>query len=445
MISCNPSKEREDSIAGKPNIIFIYADDLGRGLLGVNGQKVIETPNIDKLAEQRISFKNSYGCAYCLPSRASLLTGLHDCHSNGWNYVPGGIWIDYRDGKYSYQEVVDSIDKSHFPIPDEELFLPQLLKKAGYYPRSLFRNGKEVFFEGNTSADGKTKGPYYSQELFLKDILEFIRKQPKHEPFFLYHPSQIPHGDVMIPEIHPDFMNDERLTKTQKEYASMVKMLDDQVGIIMNELEVQGIADNTIVIFSVDNGHDVYYELDHQKCYDKSKSILSDKFDTERDGDVFNGNGNLSGKKFSTWEGGLRVPLIIKWPGKIKPGSTTSLLVSNYDLMPTLAELTGVEMPGGKDGLSYLPALLGKPDQQKKHNYILYRGKVRYARRQGAALITADGWKLRYFERDEVYMLHDLASDPKEDHDLALQYPEKLDELKNMFEKEYNSPRRDIN
>ncbi len=222
-------------------------------------------------------------------------------------------------------------------------------------------------------------------------------------------------------------------------------MLDDQVGIIMNELEVQGIADNTIVIFSVDNGHEVYYELDHQKCYDKSKSILSDKFDTERDGDVFNGNGNLSGKKFSTWEGGLRVPLIIKWPGKIKPGSTTSLLVSNYDLMPTLAELTGVEMPGGKDGLSYLPALLGKPDQQKKHNYILYRGKVRYARRQGAALITADGWKLRYFERDEVYMLHDLASDPKEDHDLALQYPEKLDELKNMFEKEYNSPRRDIN
>lgn len=315
----------------------------------------------------------------------------------------------------------------------------------GYYPNSLFRNGKEVFFEGNTSADGKSKGPYYSQELFLKDILEFIRNHRKHEPFFLYHPTQIPHGDVMIPKIHPDFINNERLTQTQKEYASMVKMLDDHVGIIMNELEAQDIADNTIVIFSVDNGHEIYYELNHQKCYDKSKSILSDKFDTERDGDVLNGNGNLSGKKFSTWEGGIRVPLIIKWPGKIKPGSTTSLLVANYDLMPTLADIAGVEMPRGKDGISYLPTLLDKSEQQKKHNFIIGRGAVRYTSHKGAALITRDGWKLRYFEGDEVYMLHDLASDPKEDHDLALQYPEKLKELRNMFEKEYNSPRRDIN
>ncbi len=105
--------------ASKPNIIFIYADDLGSGLLSVNGQKIIETPNIDKLSEQGISFKNSYGCAYCLPARASLLTGLHDSHSNGWNYVPGRIWIDYREGKYSFKQVVDSVDRSHFPIPDE--------------------------------------------------------------------------------------------------------------------------------------------------------------------------------------------------------------------------------------------------------------------------------------------------------------------------------------
>ena len=301
--------------------------------------------------------------------------------------MPGRIWIDYREGKYTYQEVVDSIDSSHLPIPDEEVFLPQLLKRAGYYtaqvgklewgfattpnrlkrhgwdyhfgyydhacchgyyPKSLFRNGEEVFFEGNTSADGKTKGPYYSQELFLKDILEFIRKRPKQKPFFLYHPSQIPHGDVMIPEIHPDFMNNESLTQTQKEYDSMVKMLDDHVGIIMNELEDQGIADNTLVIFSVDNGHETYYEPDQRLSYDQGRGILSDKYDSEKHGDVFNGNGNLSGKKFSTWEGGLRVPLILRWPGKIEAGSRSDLLVSNYDLMPTLAELAGIEMPGGE-------------------------------------------------------------------------------------------------
>jgi len=197
------------------------------------------------------------------------------------------------------------------------------------------------------------------------------------------------------------------------------------------------------VIFSVDNGHEVYYELEHQLCYDDSKSILSDKFDTERDGDIFNGNGNLSGKKFSTWEGGIKVPLIISWPGKVKAGSRTDKLVANYDLMPTLAELAGVDMPAGKDGLSYLPALLGgQEDNQPRH--LLFRGQVRYAPYQGATLITDDGWKLRYFARAEVYRLHNLNEDPKEDHDLSETFPEKLNELKIIFDKEFNSPRRDI-
>ncbi len=484
LISCNQLAQSNDRPLSKPNIIFIYADDLGSGLLGFNGQKIIKTPNIDKLAAQGISFDYNYGCSFCLPARASLLTGLHDAHKNAWNHVNGGTWIDYREGKYSFQEVADKVDSLHLPIPDGEVFLPQLLKKAGYYtaqvgklewgfattpnrlerhgwdhhfgyydhknahgfyPRSLFRNGKEVFFDGNTSADSKTPGPSYSQNLFLNEILGLIRKKKGHEPFFIYHPSQIPHGDVMIPEIHPDFAAIDSLTQTQKEYASMVKLLDDHVGIIMNELVVQGIENNTVVIFSVDNGHEIYYEPDHRLSYDEDKGLLSDKYDSEEDKDVFNGNNNLSGKKFSTWEGGIRVPLIIKWPGKIKPGSKTSLLVANYDLMPTLADISGIKMPEGKDGISYLPTLLDKPDQQVAHDFIIARGAVRYASQSGAALVTGDGWKLRYFEGEEVYMLHDLNSDPKEDHDLSLEYPNKLVELKEMFEKEFNSRRRDIN
>lgn len=479
-VACTSQKQKEQ--ASNPNIIFIYADDLGRGLLGVNGQQIIKTPNIDKLAGQGMSFTNSYGTSYCQPARASLLTGLHDAHSNGWAKVKGRIWIDYRAEKIGYQEVIDSVEKQHYPIPDKEVLLPQILKKAGYftaqvgkldwgfattpgrlnrhgwdyhfgyydhahchgfYPMSLFRNGKEVFFEGNTSPDAKTTGKHYSQNLFLDDILKLIRKHKK-EPFFLYHPTQLPHGDIMIPEIHPDFINDDRLNTVEKEYASMVKMLDDHVGIIMEELDKQGIAENTIVIFSVDNGHEIYYQRDPdpEYCYDKDKGILSDKVSTDKCGDVFDGNGGLSGKKFSTWEGGLRVPLIIKWNGKITEGSVSNRYVCNYDLMPTLAEIVGAKMPKGKDGVSYLPTLLGKPNPNEREFYIA-KGSVRYTGHKGATLITKDGWKLRYFEKQEIYRLHNLNNDQAENVDLSEQYPEKFAELKSMFISEFNSPRRD--
>ncbi|MFY0654015.1 MAG: sulfatase-like hydrolase/transferase [Cyclobacteriaceae bacterium] len=483
LISCNSLTKKEGPEAGKPNIIFIYADDLGSGLIGVNGQKIIKTPSIDKLSRQGISFDHNYGCAFCLPARASLLTGLHDAHKNAWNHVNGGAWIDYRKGKHSFKKTMERVDSLHLPIPQDEVFLPQLLKKAGYftaqvgklewgfsttpnrlerhgwdhhfgyydhknghgyYPKSLFRNGKEVFFTGNTSNNSKTPGPSYSQNLFLDEILELIRNHQVDKPFFIYHPTQIPHGDIMIPEINSEFIDDERLTKNQKKYASMVKMLDDHIGIIMDELVVQGIDNNTIVIFSVDNGHEVYYEPDHRLSYDEGKGLLSDKYDSEDDRDVFNGNNNLSGKKFSTWEGGIRVPLIVSWPGKIRPDSKSDLLVANYDLMPTLADISGIEMPEGKDGVSYLPTLLDKPEQVE-HDFVIARGAVRYTAHRGAALVSRDGWKVRYFENEEVYMLYDLNSDPKEDYDLSLEYPKKLAELRKMFDKEFNSQRRDIN
>lgn len=483
VISCGHKTEPKDLGQKRPNILFIYADDLGSGLLGVNGQEIIKTPHIDKLALEGMRFTRSYSSSYCLPARASLLTGLHDSHANAWRYVAGGIWIDYRDGKLSYQQVVDSVNRAHGEIPDEEVFLPQLLKESGYYtaqvgklewgfsttpdrlirhgwdyhfgyydhqdchgyyPKSLFRNGEEVFIEGNHSSNSKEPGSTYSQELFIEDMVDFIRNYSSDEPFFLYHPSQIPHGDIMIPQIHPDFIDNEQLTLTQKEYASMVKMLDDHVGILLDELVKKGIDDNTVVIFSVDNGHEIYYELAHQKVYDESKSMLSDKFDSERDGDVFNGNQNLSGKKFSFWEGGIKVPLFVRWPGVVEPGSTSDLLVANYDLMPTLAEIAGAEMPAGKDGISYLPTLKGESAAQMEHDFVINKGYVRYAPHRGASLISNDGWKLRYFEGSETYMLHELTSDPKENIDLALEFPEKLEELKQLFHSEYNSPRRDI-
>jgi len=455
-----------------PNIIYILADDLGRGLISANGQDIISTPNIDRLAVEGMQFTHAYSQAYCLPSRASLLTGLHDCHSNGWSEVKGGDWILYVEEKITFDEVINKINKAHFKIPDEEVFLPQLLQQAGYttaqvgklewgfsttpyrlkrhgwdyhfgyydhrmchgfYPRMLFENGKEIWYKGNPSADAKTKGSHYSQEIFLEKMLAFLRAQADiKKPFFLYHPSQIPHGDIMIPEIHVDFINDERLTTNQKTYASMVKMLDDHIGVLLDELEKLNMSNNTIVIFSSDNGHEIYYELSHQKCY-SGNGIDSDRFDTEIDGDVFNGNWNLTGKKFSMWEGGTRIPLIVKWPGETKSGSQSNLLVALYDLMPTLAEIAGVSMPEGKDGVSFAPTLKGL--SQVEHDFVISKGRVRDTKHYGAALVTKDGWKLRYIlEKSgndipdkEVYQLYMLDEDPKEKVNLASKLPVKLD------------------
>ena len=483
----------------RPNVIFIFADDLGPGLLGCYGQQVINTPNIDRLAEQGIKFSNYYGSVYCAPARWTLLTGMHDGRSGGWNQTRAGLPIRRDSDKITeaqYENQLQLLKSQANPIADNEVFLAQVAQQAGYktaefgkldrgfltwhervkrfgwdfyegyfdhqrchgfYPPYLWRNGEKFELPGNSLADcGKTSekgdepvgygGATYSQNVFIKGILKYIREH-KDEPFFLYHPTQLPHGPVSIPELHPDFANHPTFTLAEKKYASMVKMLDDHVGLILAELKTQGIDDNTIVLFSSDNGHELYYgpksNFKNQVLPLGEPANLTDKkWRTREHGDVFDGAGGRAGLKRTAYQGGMQCPLIVRWPGKIAPGTETALLSSHYDFLPTLADIVGVETPKGKDGISYLPTLLGQT-QATLHDFVFINNE--FDKMGSRALIMQDGFKLIEANRKQnLFQLYNILQDNEERVDLAAEYPDKVEQLKLIMERETNSARPDL-
>ncbi len=475
-------------MAKKPNIIYVYADDLGRGMLSCYGQQHFKTPNIDNLALNGVRFERAYGCAFCAPARASLISGIHDCHAGRWTFSSGGVYEQLGVTK-TYEEISQLIDNTGYvDIPNTE-FLPHIVKKDGYfagqigklewgfattdadirkhgwdyhygyydhqqchgfYPPFLFEDGKVVDIDGNTHPNcgltlnceseesrrirydmtGKKK---YSQDLFNEKIVEFIHKH-KDEPFFLYHPSQLPHGPISVPDIHPGVADCTELSLYEKEYASMVLRLDDTVGIITDTLKELGLLEDTLIFFSSDNGHELYYVEDGRGC--ARESVITGKvfdeieahFNTKESNDIFNGNSGLKGKKRSNSEGGVRVPLIACQLGKTPKGVVSNKLVSNYDLMPTLAELVGTEMPLGKDGVSYYSELVG--EQSKGHDYVVYGSH------KGPGLTMRDGWKIRYLMSVKRFELYKVTEDYAEEKNLADEYPEKLRELAQLLLKE---------
>jgi arylsulfatase A-like enzyme len=481
------SLRTEYSMQQTPNVIFIYADDLGRGMLSCYGQKHFQTPNIDRIAGEGVRFTRSYGCAFCAPARASLLTGLHDCHRNGFTYSIGRVYEKLTAGEITLEELSELINTTGLQACEDEVFLGEIARDAGYataeigklewgfstsakrirrhgweyhygyydhaqchgfYPKYLFEDGKVVEIPGNTRDDfGKTprsESPenkalrwditgkaVYSQDLFDEKILAFLRAN-RDRPFFLFHPSQLPHGPISIPEIHPAVRDNPELTDFEKEYASMVLRLDETVGKILHELEVLGIDENTVVVFCSDNGHQPYYqqegrmELRRNLQTGQDYDNVTTKFYSECSGDVFDGNDGMAGLKFTSWEGGVRIPYLVRWPGKINPGRISDHLFAGYDFLPTLAELLGKPCPEGKDGISFLPELLGKRDQQTPHDYIVFASG-----RCGPALVRQDGWKIRHCRRpgENLHQLFDLSADYREETDLAWDQREITEQL----------------
>ncbi|MCK5702292.1 MAG: sulfatase-like hydrolase/transferase, partial [Cyclobacteriaceae bacterium] len=245
-----------------------------------------------------------------------------------------------------------------------------------------------------------------------------------------YFPTQLPHGPVSVPSVHPDFLDDDRLTQIEKEYASMVKMLDDNVGQIMDELKRLKLDDNTIVIFTSDNGHEIYYAQKGRvhKPYTNMKTgerfdDLNRKFYSELGGDVFNGNGGRAGLKRSNLQGGISVPLIIRWPEKIRHGRVSNLLVANYDILPTIADATGYSKSFKTDGISFYDELI-EENPDNKHEQIVFSSFL------GPTLITSDGWKIRSYLPSDIYELYFLPDDYREENELSEKYPEKLKTLK---------------
>jgi arylsulfatase A-like enzyme len=478
----------------KPNIIFIYADDLGHGMLSCYGQTHFRTPNIDRIAQEGMRFTRAYGTAFCAPARACLLTGMHDAHAGRWTFNQANLYEEHDTGAFELEQVFELINNTGIRPKDGQTFLPTVAQKAGlytgqigklewgfctspqelqahgwdyhygyydhgqchgFYPHYVFENGQKIDFPENTAwrcgagqytpfVDGvvphdPTGRVTYSQDLFDKKIVEFIEAN-QDRPFFLYHPSQLPHGPTYFPDHHPDVAAHPDLTPVEREYASMVLRLDQTVGLILDTLDRLGLTERTMVMFASDNGHETNYEQPGRCSHamdlqGNPVDELTTKFHAETCGDVFNGNGGLAGLKRTNWEGGARVPLLVRWPESRLCGQTSGHLVSNYDTLATIADVLDVSLHCETDGISYLPVLRGAAEAPQ-HSHIVY------ASYYGPSLVRADGWKLRTFVRRDkiadfsmfgttmermedaiVCQLYNLHDDPAEKTDVSDAHP----------------------
>mgnify|MGYP002778233323 CR=1 FL=1 len=405
--------------AKKPNIVFILADDLGYGDLGCYGQKQVKTPAIDRLASEGIRFTSVYaGSTVCAPSRCCLHTGYHTGHAwvrgnlgipNELALRPGDVTIaemlkkaGYRTGIFG-KWALGVLGTTGYPLDkgfDEWFGFFSQTHAHNYYPEHLLDGRGALQLKGNMGTQKKD----YAPDLILDRAVKFIEKTS--EPFFLYFPSTLPHannemgrdtGDGMeIPENAP--YGDRAWPKVEKNFAAMVTRLDRDVARLMETLERTGKDRDTIVIFTSDNGP--HKEGGH-------------------DAEYFDSNGPVRGTKRDLYEGGIRVPGIVRWKGKVQPGQVSEEPWAFWDVMPTLAEIAGVAAPKGIDGISMLPTFLGRPGQ-KRHEYFYWE----FHERGFAQAVRMGKWKAVRKTGVQTVELYDLSNDVGEERDVAAANPE---------------------
>lgn len=449
----------------RPNIVLILADDLGYGDLGCYGQEKIRTPNIDRLAAEGMRFTRFYcGAPVCAPSRCVLLTGKHLGHAA------------IRDNSEVQPE-------GQLPLPAEEATLGELLQAAGYrtaaigkwglgppnssgdpnrqgfdlffgyncqrhahnyYPSYLYRNAERIALDNppfaahqkfpadadpqDSRVFAQYQGSDYAPDLMLEEAVRFIRDH-RDQPFFLYFASPIPHLALQVPESSlAEYLGQfpETPYLGGKGYlphrapraclAAMISHLDRQVGRIMETLDELGLADDTLILFTSDNGppEDV----------------------GGADTQFFNSNGSLRGFKGSVFEGGVRVPLVARWPGRIPTGTISSRIAIFYDLLPTLMEAIHRPTPSDCDGISFLPTLLGE-EQPRQRDFILYE----FYGYGGQQAVRMGRWKgVRqncYRKPDGPLMLFDLEADPNETTDISAAHPDVVVRMEEILRAEH--------
>ncbi|TDU80769.1 arylsulfatase A-like enzyme [Prosthecobacter fusiformis] len=414
--------------AAPPNIIYILADDLGYGDLGSYGQKLTNTPRLDKMAAQGIRFIQHYaGAPSCHPSRCVLFTGKHAGHgriraNSDLPLLPEDFTISQMMKKAGYATggvgkwALGQQETTGAPWVkgmDEFLgYLDQTLAHS-YYPDHLWKDGQRMEIPENK--DGQRK--VYSHDLFAEQSLDFIRRH-KDGPFFFYAALTIPHAEMAVPEDSlAEYRGKWPEPKTfpgSKTYcpqdqpravrAAMITRMDRDIGRILDLLDELKIADNTLVMFSSDNG-----------------PITAGGSAPE----FFDSNGPLRDLKFKLYEGGIRVPFIARWPGKIKAGAESKLVSDFADMMPTFAEVSGAEAVKG-DGRSILPTLLGKDAEQEKREVFYWEAAPQQALRKG-------DWKIYRRAPNAPIELYDLSKDIGETTDLATSMPEKVAELEKLM------------
>ena len=425
---CAPLHSTDKRATGrKPNIIFILVDDLGYGDLGCYGQQVIQTPNIDRMASEGMIFTDHYaGSTVCAPSRCCLMTGKHTGHA----FVRGNARLPLRPDDVTVAELLKQAgyatgivgkwglgEPETTGIPNRQGFdywFGYLNQRHAhnYYPEYLWRNEEKVMLANevrpvNPPGGVATRRVQYSHDLFAEEALAFVERN-RQEPFFLYLAFTIPHANnearaegMEVPSYGP--YADEDWPEPQKGHAAMITRMDGDIGRLFDTLKALELDEETLVFFSSDNGP-------HKEG--------------GADPTFFNSSGPLRGYKRAVYEGGIRVPMIARWPGKIEAGSGTNHVSAFWDLLPTCCDLVDVALPEGIDGLSMLPTLLGRPEKQRKHRFLYWefheQGKkqaVRMGDWKGVRLNVAQ-------EPDGPIELYHLGADPGETADLASEYPD---------------------
>ncbi len=452
--SCDSSKREDGTLVGAndaksgqrlPNIVLILSDDLGVGELGCYGQKLIKTPNIDALAARGVRFVEAYsGSCVCAPSRCSLLTGFHTGH------------CAIRDNK-------ELSPQGQQPLPLESVTIATLLEARGYataaigkwglgpagssgdpakhgfdlffgflcqrhaqnhYPNFLYRNSEIVELPGNQvhPTRGETSGGSYAPDLFRDEAEKFISDN-QAKPFFLLFATPVPHLALQVPEDSlaqykgqlADAPYDGSKGYLPHEtphaaYAAMVSRMDRDVGHLLAQLQQLGLADNTLVIFTSDNGP---------------------SYTGGTDSTFFASAAGRRGLKGQLYEGGIRVPLIVSWPGKLRQGAISAALTGNWDLFPTIAAFAGLEpgaLPRGLDGIDLSAQLLR--DDPLAARDALYWEYADGGGWQAARIGTYKGVRRNAKKTPERPLeVYDLSNDPGEKHDIAAQHPELVQRL----------------
>ena len=469
----------------KPNIIFILCDDMGYGDLACYGQKYISTPNIDRLAQEGMRFTQAYaGSPVSAPSRASLMTGQHSGHTA----VRGNR--EYWSGQIQYGKNTEYAITGQQPYDPDHIILPEIMK-ANVYTTGMFgkwaggyegsvstpdKRGVDEYYgyicqyqahlyfpnflneynrnQGDTAVrrvvldqniqhemygDDYKNRKQYSAELIHQKAMNWIDKQQKNRPFFGLFTYTLPHAELVQPDDSilqhyiNKFKNDKNFAGSKgsrynptlhvhAQFAAMITRLDMYVGQIMEKLKEKGLDKNTIVIFASDNGP---HEEGGADPY------------------FFGRDGKLRGLKRQCYEGGIRIPFIVRWPGVVKAGSINDHQLAFYDVMPTFCDIIGVKNYVKKytndkknkdgetdyfDGLSFYPTLRGKRQKEHAHLYWEFSETDQIAVRKG-------NWKL--LVKNGKPMLFNLENDLHEDHDIASENPETVKELVDIIKQEH--------
>ena len=450
-----------------PNIVYIMADDLGYGELGCYGQQKIPTPNIDRLAKEGVKFTRFYSPSpVCAPTRYSLMTGRHQGHANiRGNTEKGGFGPNDPEGQ--------------FPIPKTDTTIAEVLKKAGYqtgivgkwglggpepgetpmdhgfdffygylcqrrahnyYPPYLWKNHQVDLLMGNRPFNAHQKinapldsdeayrerfaGADYAPERMMEEASKFVTRNAKR-PFFLYYAPTLPHVALQAPEAWINkfplewdpkpYLGEKGYLPTPRPratYAAMIAYLDFTVGEIDKALAKAGQRDNTLFIFTSDNGATFTGGMDRA---------------------FFQSNGVLRDGKMSLYEGGIRVPLVARWPGHIKPETSSDHISTGFDTMATVAEVVGVKAPKN-DGLSYLAALTGGKQKDREYTYF------EYPEANSQQCVLFERYKVirpNLKKSKDLIEVYDLTLDPSESNDLAVSRPDLVKRGLAVFQKEH--------